>query len=147
MVSALNPFGQASEYAAGQNKGSTYFSGGSDQISISSIALGNGDFNIELWINAPQGSDDAIFDWRNVNLSTTGITLTVIDTDTIRLWTASGAVITANGLSYYNQWLSLYPFQDTILKANYFQFPVYIASLREPNFKVLFGLIGLGSET
>jgi len=52
-ISALNPFGQGSEYAVGENKGSAYFDGNGDYLSLAnvdSLRLGSGDFTIDGWI-------------------------------------------------------------------------------------------------
>ena len=52
-VSAFNPFGQASEYAAGENKGSTYFDGSGDYLSVAAntdFDFGTGDFTVEAWV-------------------------------------------------------------------------------------------------
>ena len=51
-VSALNPFGQLSEYATGANKGSVYLSTG-DEVVIthdSAISAGTGDFCLQFWV-------------------------------------------------------------------------------------------------
>ena len=52
-VSAFNPFGQESDYAVGENKGSTYFDGTGDYLTVASDAgfgFGTGDFTIEAWV-------------------------------------------------------------------------------------------------
>jgi hypothetical protein len=51
-VSAFNPFGQESEYAVGENKGSTVFSSTSDYLECGSdvsFAFGTGDYTVEFW--------------------------------------------------------------------------------------------------
>ena len=51
-ISAFNPFGQASEYAVGNNKGTVEFSG-DEYLSVpidSSLQFGTGDFTIEFWL-------------------------------------------------------------------------------------------------
>jgi hypothetical protein len=47
-ISAFNPFGQGSEYAVSQNKGSTYFNGASSIDTLGSI-LANHTWTIEFW--------------------------------------------------------------------------------------------------
>lgn len=49
-VSAFNPFGQESEYAVGENKGSTYFDGSGDYLSTTLSGNLSGDFTIECWL-------------------------------------------------------------------------------------------------
>ena len=52
-VSALSPFGQESEYVVGENKGSTYFDGSDDYLTVvggTDLAFGTGDFTIQAWI-------------------------------------------------------------------------------------------------
>ena len=52
-ITAFNPFGQESEYAAGENKGSAYFDGTGDYLTVASDAgfgFGTGDFTIEAWV-------------------------------------------------------------------------------------------------
>ena len=52
VVSALNPFGQESEYAAGQNKGSAYFDGNGDYLSntVADLSLTAGsDWTVSFW--------------------------------------------------------------------------------------------------
>jgi len=55
VVSAFNPFGQESEYAAGENRGSTYLKpSGTDEVVIThnaSMNAGAGDFCLQLWVN------------------------------------------------------------------------------------------------
>jgi hypothetical protein len=60
VISALNPFGQESEYAAGENKGSTYFDGTNDGLSIandSSTQVADNDFTFECWMYPTSDSD------------------------------------------------------------------------------------------
>ena len=52
-ISAFNPFGQESEYAVGENKGSTYFDGDGDYLTLADTtagAFGTDDFTLEFWI-------------------------------------------------------------------------------------------------
>ena len=52
-ISAFNPFGQGSEYAVGENKGSTYFDGSGDYLRVPydvGFALGSSNFTIEYWV-------------------------------------------------------------------------------------------------
>ena len=52
-ISAFNPFGQGSEYAVGENKGSTYFDGDGDYLTLADTtagAFGTDDFTLEFWI-------------------------------------------------------------------------------------------------
>ena len=69
-VSAFNPFGQGSEYAVGENKGSSYFGGSAYLEPTSSTigAFGNNDFTIEFWINPSSiGTDQVLVDCRPLN--------------------------------------------------------------------------------
>jgi hypothetical protein len=53
-ISAFNPFGQGSEYALGENKGSVYLATG-DEVVIahnSAISAGTGDFCLQFWTYA-----------------------------------------------------------------------------------------------
>ena len=62
-VSAYNPFGQESEYAVGENKGSYYYNDNSPRLDISNIPSITGDFTIEGWIYPIQkGTNDTIFE-------------------------------------------------------------------------------------
>jgi len=52
-ISAFNPFGQESEYAVGENKGSNYFDGGASgkiEAASSSTLDFAGDFTIQFWV-------------------------------------------------------------------------------------------------
>ena len=52
-VSAFNPFGQGSEYAVGENKGSTYFDGSGDYLRVPydvGFELSSSNFTIECWV-------------------------------------------------------------------------------------------------
>jgi hypothetical protein len=52
-ISAFNPFGQESEYAVGENKGSGYFDGSGDYLRVpydAGFALGSSNFTIEYWV-------------------------------------------------------------------------------------------------
>ena len=52
-ISAFNPFGQGSEYAVGENKGSGYFDGDGDYLTLADTtagAFGTDDFTLEFWI-------------------------------------------------------------------------------------------------
>jgi hypothetical protein len=64
-VSAFNPFGQETEYAVGENKGSTYFDGSADYFT-----LANGseqfvpeaeDFTFETWFYTPDSTRQDIY--------------------------------------------------------------------------------------
>jgi len=51
-ISAFNPYGQESEYAVGENKGSSSFDGAGDYLSLASssdFGLGNGSWTVECW--------------------------------------------------------------------------------------------------
>ena len=64
-VSAFNPFGQDSEYAAGENKGSVDLNG--DYLSLSSSDVGNfgtGDYTVQFWIYKRGTTNDCILDLR-----------------------------------------------------------------------------------
>jgi len=97
VVSSFNPFGQESEYAAGENKGSTLLNGTNNYLSLPSSSLYNftGDFTIEAWVyingnspldngstrtaiivNTQQNSNGIAFQIGG-NSSTTGINLNV----------------------------------------------------------------------
>jgi len=103
-ISAFNPFGQESEYAVGENKGSIYLPGGSDYVEVTNgLSIGSGDFTLECWINVPQSSDDAIFEFRDANLSSSGFTVTVLDNDTIRIF-SDVARITVDNIAFLHQW-------------------------------------------
>jgi hypothetical protein len=57
-VQVFSPFSPTVSYAAGTNSGSGYFDGSGDALSLpasSNLALGTGDFTIEMWLN---GKDD-----------------------------------------------------------------------------------------
>ena len=52
-ISAFNPFGQESEYTVGENKGSGYFDGNGDYLTVANTsagAFGTDDFTLEFWI-------------------------------------------------------------------------------------------------
>jgi hypothetical protein len=57
-ISASNPFGQESEYAVGENKGSVYLNGSSYGVvsADTNIQVTGGDFTIESWIYTPDVS-------------------------------------------------------------------------------------------
>ena len=63
-VSAFNPFGQESEYAVGENKGSGYFDGSGDYLAIPNDAGfkpgSTGYYHCEFWYYASGGQDGAI---------------------------------------------------------------------------------------
>lgn len=105
-VSSFSPFKNSDPRTLTADGGSGYFTDGSAYLTASPTAPGTGDFCYECWINVPQGSDDAVWETRNANLSASGFTMTVIDADTIRIF-SNNAKITANGLSYLNQWTHL----------------------------------------
>ena len=69
---AFNPYGQESEYASGENKGSIEFANGNQiQPTGSIIDVGTGDFTIEFWSYGIPVSD-AILDTRVGTGNTTG---------------------------------------------------------------------------
>ena len=105
-VTPFSPFKDDDARTLTTDGGSAYFASASEYLSASPAAPGTGDFCYECWINVPQGSDDAVWETRNANLSASGFTMTVIDADTIRIF-SNNAKITANGLSYLNQWTHL----------------------------------------
>jgi len=63
-ISAFNPFGQESEYAVGENKGSTYFDGSSSVLDVShdgtALDLREDPFTVECWVYAKDLSNDAL---------------------------------------------------------------------------------------
>ena len=61
-VSAFNPFGQGSEYAVGENKGSTYFDGSSLLSMATPDAFNTGDYTMEGWLYC----DDASGTWQSI---------------------------------------------------------------------------------
>ena len=82
-VSAYNPFGQDSEYAIGANKGSAYFDGSGDYLSVPSDAsfdLGTGDYTVEFWVWRDNTSDAAFVSSRD----NTGMDISY-DGNTIRI--------------------------------------------------------------
>jgi hypothetical protein len=86
-VSVFNPFGQESEYAVGENKGSGYFDGSGDYLSVPSstdFAFGTGDFTVEFWYyrTATPSTTDGLVSWNylsgvHIAENTTGIFLWV----------------------------------------------------------------------
>ena len=90
-VSAFNPFGQESEYAVGENKGSVLANSGYMSTSIS--AIGTGDFTLECWVyftNTPGAGGDIIFDSRPDGVSTTGFAFYRRDTGHFTIYHGTG---------------------------------------------------------
>ena len=70
-ISAFNPFGQESEYAVGENKGSGYFDGSGENLAITDaddFDFGTGDFTVECWFYETDLSDTFV-----VLASSTGV--------------------------------------------------------------------------
>ena len=69
-ISSYNPFGQESEYAAGENKGSVDLDG--DYLTLSSSDVGNfgvADYTVQFWIYKRGTTNDCILDLRGGDFS------------------------------------------------------------------------------
>jgi len=75
-ISAFTPFGQVSEYAVGENKGSVFLTSNNqlEPISGSIINVGTGDFTVEFWCYGIP-NDDIVIDMRAGTSNTTGAML------------------------------------------------------------------------
>ena len=75
-VSAFNPFGQESEYAVGENKGSVLLTSNNqlEPITGSIVDVGTGDYTVEFWCYGIP-NDDIVIDMRNGTTNTTGAML------------------------------------------------------------------------
>jgi hypothetical protein len=79
---------------------SIYFDGNGDYVtssrSSSDMGIGTGDFTIECWFyDDGSASDRGIWESRATG-SSTGMTLTMVDSNTIRVWTTSQQLVTAD---------------------------------------------------
>ena len=79
---------------------SIYFDGAGDYVtssrSSSDMGIGTGDFTIECWFyDDGSASDRGIWESRATG-SSTGMTLTMVDSNTIRVWTTSQQLVTAD---------------------------------------------------
>lgn len=95
-ISAYNPFGQGSEYASGENKGSAHFVENQDNFTFNgtSIAIGTGDFTLEHWLYPDTFSADATtLDWRGTN--NFGIFNLVSSSGMISFYNGSGGLLTS----------------------------------------------------
>jgi len=108
-VSAFNPFGQESEYAVGENKGSVSLNGTNSGLftgQTSDLAMGTDDFTVEAWIYVETlGGLRTIFDTRNV-YGSEAITFE-LNNDTLTFFAGSyssnNAVASSSGIKI-NQW-------------------------------------------
>lgn len=103
-TSTFNPFGQGSEYAVGENKGSIEFSSNNQITATGSIVdVGTGDYTVEFWCYGIP-NDDIIIDMRNGTSNTTGAML--MSKSTGFRYQSSSTVTTANSPDpAQKQWL------------------------------------------
>jgi hypothetical protein len=90
-VSVFNPFGQGSEYAAGENKGSVYLNGPNQFVAIpdnDDFEL-TGDFTIELWMYYISGTATYPSIIGGNGSSSNGWNLYVVATNKIAFWHGS----------------------------------------------------------
>ena len=102
-VSALNPFGQGSEYAVGENKGSCYYLQGDDVVATGSIVdVGTGDYTAEFWTYGVPDSD-VVLDLRNGTTNSAGA-LIMAKTTGFRYQSSSTATTTGDVHPADKQW-------------------------------------------
>lgn len=96
-ASAFNPFGQESEYAVGENKGSGYFDGADDYLTYTSPLIDlSGDLTFETWMYAEDASANfKILDHRNNSVSGTQQNRILFD------WNVTGFRLYINGSAVF----------------------------------------------
>ena len=113
-ISAFNPVGQESAYTTGENKGSVYFESASQYLfaPTGELALGSGDFTIELWIylNSYNASTSSIVDFRSAGGASTNVPAIFLSATGVPSWAedvGSANNITSTTAIKLNQWAHL----------------------------------------
>jgi hypothetical protein len=108
-ISAFNPFGQESEYAAGENKGSGYFDG-NDGLTGATTAL-TGDFTIQFWCYPLDSRPHRICEGTQTGSGTWTVTVNSSNGQVgfqyaAGFW-AGVSIATATGLFSNNEWVHI----------------------------------------